>query len=169
MTTPPAASLQESLERLLRHAYSLGQDHGWHKNSEYDSDREEAKRFQTEFEEFVADTLATAQPRLKSDRDLEKKMRKDADDRLTVMQQERDAAFAMSRCECLSSEACGWLVKAQQERDELRAALRQADSVLRVIEEQDPVENVLDPQWAARIARSARPAIRSSLTPKEPK
>lgn len=46
--------------------------------------------------------------------------------------------------------------------DELEAckeALRQADSVLRVIEEQDAVENCLDPQWATRIAKAARAAL----------
>lgn len=44
----------------------------------------------------------------------------------------------------------------EAEVERLRAALRKADDALRIIGEQDPVENMLDPQWAARIAIATR-------------
>jgi hypothetical protein len=50
----------------------------------------------------------------------------------------------------------------------LREKLRQADSVLRVIAEQEgSIENCLDPQWASRIAKSARAALASTEPTKE--
>lgn len=60
------------------------------------------------------------------------------------------------------SEALAIIEEQAREVERLTESLRQADSVLRVIEEQDPVENMLDPQWAARIAKSARSALTAS-------
>lgn len=57
------------------------------------------------------------------------------------------------------ADAAEHIAASRAEVERLRAALQQADSVLRVIEEQDAVENCLDPQWAARIAKSARDAL----------
>ena len=56
--------------------------------------------------------------------------RSEAIDTISALTAERDAAFAMSRCQCLDSECCANLVKANAERDAAVAEVARLRAVL---------------------------------------
>ena len=70
-----------------------------------------------------------------------------------------DHAAEVERLEAHAEDLALGLASVEAEVERLQARVRELEAALREIRDQEWTENVLDPQWAARIATAALAAV----------